>query len=426
MTLFEELQWRGMVHNHMPGTEALINNEQTAFYVGIDPTADSLHVGHFVSVMMMGHLQRHGHRPLALIGGATGMIGDPSGKSSERNLLDETMLRHNEDAIAKQLHRFLDFEGENAAEVVNNYDWFKEISFLEFIRDVGKHITVNYMLAKDSVKTRLETGISFTEFTYQLAQGYDFYYLNKHKGCRLQMGGSDQWGNIVTGTELIRRKNEGETEEAFALTWPLITKSDGKKFGKTEQGNIWLDRNRTSPYAFYQFWLNTSDVDALKYLKTFTFMSREDIESLMEEHNRAPHLRMAQNALAEDLTKRVHSEEDLENAKKASSILFGKATKEGLAALDKRTFLEVFEGVPQFEISKEELSQGVNLVDLLANNKVLVSRSEVMRALKENSISINKEKGFNPSSTLGNSDLLNDQFILVQRGKKNYYILVAN
>lgn len=422
----EEVSWRGMLHDVMPGTEEHLLEQMRSAYVGIDPTADSLHVGHLVGVMLLKHFQNAGHKPLALIGGATGMIGDPSGKSDERNLLDEATLRHNQESIKKQLAKFLDFESDapNAAELVNNYDWMKEFSFLDFIRDIGKHITVNYMMAKDSVKKRLNgeanDGMSFTEFTYQLVQGYDFLHLYKTKSCTLQMGGSDQWGNITTGTEMIRRIEQGK---AYALTCPLITKADGTKFGKSEGGNIWLDAERTSPYKFYQYWLNTSDVDAEKYIKIFTFLSKEEIEKLIAEHNEAPHLRVLQKKLAEEVTIMVHSKEDLENAIKASGILFGNASSEDLKALDAKTFLDVFDGVPQAEISREDIEAGIDIVDVLnAKTSFLKSNGEARRALGENSISVNREKvqeGF----TLTSADLINNQFVLLQRGKKNYFVI---
>jgi len=422
----EEVTWRGMLHDVMPGTEEHLMEQMRVAYVGIDPTADSLHIGHLVSVMLLKHFQIAGHKPLALVGGATGMIGDPSGKSVERNLLDEEALRHNQNAIKAQLARFLDFESDanNAAELVNNYDWMKEFSFLDFIRSVGKHITVNYMMAKDSVKKRLngeaQDGMSFTEFTYQLLQGYDFLHLYIDKACTLQMGGSDQWGNITTGTEMIRRIEQGK---AYALTCPLITKADGTKFGKSEGGNIWLDAERTSPYKFYQYWLNTSDVDAEKYIKIFTFLSKEEIEKLIAEHNEAPHLRALQKKLAEEVTIMVHSKEDLENAIKASGILFGNASSEDLKALDAKTFLDVFDGVPQAEISREDIKAGIDIVDVLnAKTSFLKSNGEARRALGENSISVNREKvqeGF----TLTTADLINNQFVLLQRGKKNYFVI---
>lgn len=422
----EEVTWRGMLHDVMPGTEEHLMEQMRVAYVGIDPTADSLHIGHLVGVMLLKHFQSAGHKPIALIGGATGMIGDPSGKSNERNLLNEETLLHNQEAIKKQLSKFLDFDSNanNAAEMVNNYDWMKEFSFLEFIRDVGKHITVNYMMAKDSVKKRLNgeaaDGMSFTEFTYQLVQGYDFLHLYKNKQATLQMGGSDQWGNITTGTELIRRKEQGK---AYALTCPLITKADGTKFGKSEGGNIWLDAERTSPYKFYQYWVNTSDVDAEKYIKIFTFLSKEEIEKLIEEHNEAPHLRALQKKLAEEITIMVHSKEDLENAIQASGILFGNTSSDALKTLDAKTFLEVFDGVPQANISKDELTQGIDIVEVLnAKSGFMKSNGEARRALNENSISVNREKvqeGF----VLTTNDLINNQFVLLQRGKKNYFIL---
>lgn len=422
----EEVTWRGMLHDVMPGTEEHLMEQMRVAYVGIDPTADSLHIGHLVGVMLLKHFQSAGHKPIALIGGATGMIGDPSGKSNERNLLNEETLLHNQEAIKKQLSKFLEFDSNanNAAEMVNNYDWMKEFSFLEFIRDVGKHITVNYMMAKDSVKKRLNgeaaDGMSFTEFTYQLVQGYDFLHLYKNKQATLQMGGSDQWGNITTGTELIRRKEQGK---AYALTCPLITKADGTKFGKSEGGNIWLDAERTSPYKFYQYWLNTSDVDAEKYIKIFTFLSKEEIEKLIEEHNEAPHLRVLQKKLAEEITIMVHSKEDLENAIQASGILFGNTSSDALKTLDAKTFLEVFDGVPQANISKDELTQGIDIVEVLnAKSGFMKSNGEARRALNENSISVNREKvqeGF----VLTTNDLINNQFVLLQRGKKNYFIL---
>ena len=422
----EEVTWRGMLHDVMPGTEEHLMEQMRVAYVGIDPTADSLHIGHLVGVMLLKHFQIAGHKPLALVGGATGMIGDPSGKSNERNLLDEATLRHNQEAIKGQLARFLDFTSDaaNAAELVNNYDWMKNFSFLEFIRDVGKHITVNYMMAKDSVKKRLSSeaaeGMSFTEFTYQLVQGYDFLHLYRDKNCTLQMGGSDQWGNITTGTELVRRIASGK---AYALTCPLITKADGTKFGKSEGGNIWLDAVRTSPYKFYQYWLNTSDVDAEKYIKIFTFLSKEEIEALTIQHREAPHLRLLQKRLAEEITIMVHSKEDLENAIKASGILFGNATADDLKQLDEATFLEVFDGVPQAEITKADLRKGVDIVTVL-NEKTgfFKSNGEARRALTANSISVNREK-VTEKFMLTTKDLINDQFVLLQSGKKNYYIL---
>lgn len=427
MNFVEELKWRGMIHDIMPGTEEQLDKEMTSAYVGIDPTADSLHIGHLVGVMMLKHLQIAGHKPLALIGGATGMIGDPSGKSQERNLLDEPTLRHNEAALKKQLEKFLDFNSDapNAAELVNNYDWMKEFSFLEFIRDVGKNITVNYMMAKDSVKKRLgeesKTGMSFTEFTYQLVQGYDFLHLYKEKNCRLQMGGSDQWGNITTGTELIRRKAQGE---AFALTCPLITKADGTKFGKTESGNVWLDPNLTSPYQFYQFWLNVTDVDAEKYIKIFTLLSQEEVDTLISQHNEAPHQRDLQKKLAEEITVMVHSREEYQAAVEASQILFGKSTTEQLKKIDERTFLAVFEGVPTFEISNSELNAGIPILDLLADKATIFpSKGELRRTIKGNGLSLNKEKIANPELIVNSEFLIGNKYILVQKGKKNYFII---
>ncbi|WP_372973348.1 tyrosine--tRNA ligase [Muriicola sp.] len=423
-----ELKWRGMLHDVMPGTEEHLLSGMQAAYVGIDPTADSLHIGHLVGVMMLKHFQMAGHKPFALIGGATGMIGDPSGKSSERNLLDETTLRLNQEAIREQLSRFLDFDSkaENSAVLVNNYDWMRDFTFLDFIRDVGKHITVNYMMAKDSVKKRLDAeakeGMSFTEFTYQLVQGYDFLYLYQHHNCTLQMGGSDQWGNITTGTELIRRIGGGK---GYALTCPLITKADGSKFGKTEGGNIWLDAHRTSPYKFYQYWINTSDEDAEKYIKIFTFLSRDEIEKLVEEHRKAPHLRLLQKRLAEEVTVMVHSREDLENAVRASSILFGNSTSSDLKSLDTHTFLEVFEGVPKAEINRDELARGLDMIGALAaKTGFLNSNGEARRELKQNSISVNKEK-VGEEYVITESDLIGDSYVLLQRGKKSYFILAV-
>ena len=428
MTNFvKELQWRGMLHDAMPGTEEHLLEEMQSAYVGIDPTADSLHIGHLVGVMMLRHFQLAGHKPYALIGGATGMIGDPSGKSAERNLLDEKTLRHNENALKEQLSRFLDFtvDGENAAVLVNNYDWMKNFSFLDFIRDVGKHITVNYMMSKDSVKKRLSAeakeGMSFTEFTYQLVQGYDFLHLYREYNCSLQMGGSDQWGNITTGTELIRRIAGGK---GYALTCPLITKADGTKFGKTEGGNIWLDAERTSPYKFYQYWLNTSDEDAEKYIKIFTFLGQQEIEDLTKQHKEAPHLRLLQKRLADEVTVMVHSQDDLDNAVRASEILFGKSTASDLKGLNEKTFLEIFEGVPQAELSKSELADGLDMIGALASKtNFLGSNGEARRELKQNSISVNKEK-VKEDFLITADDLINDKFVLLQRGKKNYFVLV--
>lgn len=422
----EELQWRGMIHDVMPGTEEHLMEQMRSAYVGIDPTADSLHIGHLVGVMMLKHFQASGHRPIALVGGATGMIGDPSGKSDERNLLDEETLRHNQEAIKEQLSRFLDFDSdeENAAVLVNNYDWMKDFSFLEFIRDVGKHITVNYMMAKDSVKKRLSAesaeGMSFTEFTYQLVQGYDFLHLYREKDLTLQMGGSDQWGNITTGTELVRRIGGGK---AYAMTCPLITKADGTKFGKTAGGNIWLDAERTSPYRFYQYWLNTSDEDAAKYIKIFTFLGKEEIENLIAEHQEAPHQRALQKRLAEEVTISTHGVENYENAVKASEILFGKSTAANLKALNEKTFLDVFDGVPQAEVSRGEIEAGLDMVSALAEKTgFLKSNGEARRALKQNSISVNQEK-VAEDFTITTDDLINDRFVLLQRGKKNYFVI---
>jgi tyrosyl-tRNA synthetase len=422
MSFVEELRWRGMIHDVTPGTAEQLEKEMTTAYVGIDPTADSLHIGHLVSIMMLKHLQLAGHKPLALVGGATGMIGDPSGKSEERNLLSEELLRHNQDCIKDQLLRFLDFDTSkpNHAEIVNNYDWMKEFSFLSFLREVGKHLTVNYMMAKDSVQKRLETGLSFTEFTYQLVQGYDFLHLYENKDCKLQMGGSDQWGNILTGTELIRRKAGGE---AFAVTCPLITKSDGGKFGKTEKGNIWLDPEKTSPYAFFQFWLNCSDEDSKKYIRIFTLFSREEIDALELEHEQAPHLRALQKALARDLTLRVHGEAEYNQAVEASEILFGKGTTETLRQLDEKTLLSVFEGVPQSEISRTELEAGIGMVDFLSEKTgIFPSKGEARRMLKDGGVQVNKEKALE-DTTLTSAFLLNNSYILAQKGKKNYFLV---
>lgn len=422
----EELTWRGMIHTVMPGAEEHLMEGMRSAYVGFDPTADSLHIGNLVPIMLLAHYQRCGHRPVALVGGATGMIGDPSGKSNERNLLDEKTLRHNQEAIKKQLAHFLDFESnaENAAILVNNYDWMKDFSFLEFIRDVGKHITVNYMMAKDSVKNRISSdsseGMSFTEFTYQLVQGYDFLHLYNNKKCTIQMGGSDQWGNITTGTELIRRIGNGK---GFAITCPLITKSDGSKFGKSEGGNVWLDANRTSPYKFYQYWLNSSDEDAEKYIKIFTFLNKSEIDALIAEHQEAPHLRVLQKRLAEEITTMVHSKEDLDNAIKASNILFGHSTGEDLKKLNEQTFLDVFDGVPQAEIAMTDIENGLDMIGALAEQTgFLKSNGEARRALKENSISVNKEK-VGEDFKITTTDLINNKFVLLQRGKKNYFVI---
>ena len=410
-----------MIHDIMPGTEEQFAKEMTTAYIGFDPTADSLHIGSLVQIMILVHLQKAGHKPLALVGGATGMVGDPSGKSKERNLLDEETLTHNLKCMQRQLEQFLDFNcGDNAAEVVNNFDWFKNFSFLDFIRDVGKHISVNYMMAKDSVKSRLETGMSFTEFSYQLVQGYDFYWLWKNKNCRVQLGGSDQWGNIVTGTELIRRKGGGQ---AFAVTTPLIKKADGGKFGKTEEGNVWLDKTKTSPYKFYQFWLNSSDEDAKNFIKIFTLKSQEKINAIIVEHEQAPHLRVLQKALADEVTTRVHSAEDLEMAIKASNILFGKSTADDLKSLDEDTFLSVFDGVPQFEVSAADLDSGI--VDFLVEKtQVFASKGEARRMLKSNAVSVNKEK-VSEEKQISNADLISNKYILAQKGKKNYFLIIV-
>jgi tyrosyl-tRNA synthetase len=427
MNFVEELKWRGMIHDIMPGTEELLEKEITKGYIGFDPTADSLHIGHMVQVMLLVHFQRSGHVPIALVGGATGMIGDPSGKSEERNLLDEATLKKNEEGIKKQLSRFLDFSAgrKNRAIMVNNYDWMKEYSFLGFIRDIGKHITVNYMMAKDSVKKRLgadsKDGMSFTEFSYQLVQGTDFLHLYNELGCKLQMGGSDQWGNIVTGTELIRRKTGGE---AYAMTCPLITKSDGSKFGKTESGNVWLDPEKTSPYQFYQFWLNVSDEDASRYIKIFTLLGRNEIDSLIEEHDKAPHERILQKRLAEEMTVMVHSHEEYESAVEASQILFGKGTTESLKRMNENTFLSVFEGVPVFDIRKEIIQSGVNVTDICTeHSQVFASKGELRRLVQGGGLSINKIKIENPDMVIGTESLLNNKYLLIQKGKKNYYLL---
>ncbi len=432
MNFIEELTWRGMIHQMMPGTEELLNRETVTAYVGIDPTADSLHIGHLCGVMMLRHFQRCGHKPLALVGGATGMIGDPSGKSQERNLLNEETLRHNVACIKGQLARFLDFESEapNKAELVNNYDWMKDYSFLDFAREIGKCITVNYMMAKDSVKRRLngefQDGMSFTEFTYQLLQGYDFLHLYQAKNCKLQMGGSDQWGNITTGAELIRRKL-GSENEAFALTCPLITKADGRKFGKTENGNIWLDRNRTSPYAFYQFWLNVADEDAERYIKIFTSLDRPTVEDLVAQHRQDPGLRLLQKRLAEEVTVMVHSREDYEAAVEASSILFGKSTKDSLVKLDEQTLLDVFAGVPQFTFDRSLLEgEGVKAVDLtVEHTQCFASKGEMRKLTQGGGVSLNKEKLTAADRPVTAADLLDGKYLLVQQGKKKYFLLIA-
>ncbi|MEI7491430.1 MAG: tyrosine--tRNA ligase [Bacteroidota bacterium] len=425
MNFIEELRWRGMIHDMTPGTEEELAKAMTSAYIGYDPTSDSLHIGNLASIMMLVHFQKAGHKPFALVGGATGMIGDPSGKSEERNLLDETVLRYNQDCIQKQLEKFLDFKASpNSAEMVNNYDWTKDFSFLHFLRDVGKHITVNYMIAKDSVKNRMNSGsgISFTEFSYQLVQGFDFCWLFEHKNVRLQMGGSDQWGNIITGTELIRRKLGGE---AYALTCPLITKADGGKFGKTESGNVWLDPKKTSPYKFYQFWLNTSDEDAAQYVKKFTLFSREEVESLIAEHQQAPHLRLLQKTLAKDITIRVHSGDDYHAAVEASEILFGKGTNESLKKLSEETLLSVFEGVPQCEIPRSDLGPGISIIDFLSHKTgIFSSNGEARRMLKEGGVQINKQKAAE-DLLIDSTFLLNNKYLLVQKGKKNYYLVTA-
>ena len=425
-TFVEELEWRGMLHDIMPETENHLNQGPTSAYIGFDPTADSLHIGSLVQILILMHFQRAGHQPIALVGGATGMIGDPSGKSDERNLLDSAALEKNVAGIKAQLERFLDFSSsnQNPAILVNNFDWMKDYSLIDFSRDIGKHITVNYMMAKDSVKKRLgsesQVGMSFTEFTYQLLQGYDFLHLYQNYNCTLQMGGSDQWGNITTGTELVRRKAGGK---AYAITCPLITKADGTKFGKTEGGNIWLDKNRTSPYKFYQYWLNASDADAENYIKIFTFLTKEEIDALIEEHKETPHLRLLQKRIAEEITVLVHSKEDLANAQRASQILFGKSTSEDLMQLDNATFLDVFDGVPQAQMDKSALADGVEIISALAGEgKLLKSNGEARRALKENSISVNKTK-VSDQKKITAEDLINDRYILLQRGKKSYFIL---
>lgn len=421
----EEMKWRGMIHDMMPGTQELLKEGMATAYIGFDPTADSLHIGSLVQIMTLVHFQKAGHKPLALVGGATGMVGDPSGKSAERNLLTEDVLQHNLEGVKSQLEKFLDFDcGDNSAEVVNNYDWFRSFNFLDFIRDVGKHITVNYMMAKDSVQKRLETGLSFTEFSYQLVQGYDFYWLYKNKNCKLQLGGSDQWGNIVTGTELIRRKDGGQ---AFAVTTPLIKKADGTKFGKTEEGNVWLDPRRTSPYKFYQYWLNASDEDALNYMKIFTLKGREEIEALEKTHQEAPHQRQLQKALAEDVTVRVHSRQAYNTAVKASRILFGKSTADDLKSLDEDTLLSVFEGVPQTTVGKNTLHEANDVTELLSertNSLVFGSKGEARRMIKGGGVSLNKEKLSDPNAR-PEVELLQGKYLLAQKGKKNYFLIIV-
>ncbi len=420
MNFVEEMKWRGMIHDIMPGTEEQLQKEMTSAYIGFDPTADSLHIGSLVQIMTLVHLQRTGHKPFALVGGATGMVGDPSGKSKERNLLSPDILEHNLKCVQKQLARFLDFDcGENSAEIVNNFNWFKGFGFLDFIREVGKHISINYMMAKDSVKSRLETGMSFTEFTYQLVQGYDFYHLYTEHNCKIQLGGSDQWGNIVTGTELIRRKAKGE---AFAITTPLIKKADGTKFGKTEGGNVWLDPERTSPYKFYQYWLNASDEDAKTYIKIFTLMTETEIEALISEHEQTPHTRVLQKTLGKDVTIRVHGDEAYHRAIEASEILFGKDTTKQLMNIEERDLLDIFEGVPQFDIAESDLESGIQIIDLLAQkSKVFQSNGEARRMLKSSAVSINKLK-VTADKVLSLDDLIKGKYILVQKGKKNYFL----
>ncbi|MFA5815894.1 MAG: tyrosine--tRNA ligase [Bacteroidales bacterium] len=426
MNFVEELRWRGLIHDIMPGTEEMLEGGMASAYIGFDPSSDSLHIGNLVCIIILKHFQLCGHKPYVLVGGATGMIGDPSGKSEERNLLDEKSLRYNQECIKKQLSHFLDFDGDtpNRAIMVNNYDWMKEFSFLEFIRDIGKHITVNYLTAKDSVKKRLDSGMSFTEFSYQLVQGYDFLHLYLHNGVKLQMGGSDQWGNITTGTELIRRKTGGE---AFALTSPLITKADGGKFGKTESGTVWLDQDKTSPYHFYQFWLNVADDDAINYIRIFTFLSKEEIDDLIIRHQEVPHERILQRKLAEEVTQMVHSKEALNMAIEASQILFGKGTHESLASLDERTLLAVFDGVPMFDIDRSLLTNGIPLIDLLAaHTAVFPSRGEARRMLQGGGLSMNKEKLADPDMTVTVANLIRNRFILIQKGKKQYYLICVN
>ena len=440
MNFIEELRWRGMLQDAMPGTEEQLNKEMTAGYIGFDPTAKSLHIGNLATIMLLKHFQLAGHKPFALVGGATGMVGDPSGKAAERQFLSEEILRENQDGISNQLAKFLDFNcGENSAEIVNNYDWFKEIGFLEFLREVGKYLTVNYMMSKDSVKNRLTTGISFTEFSYQLLQGYDFYWLYINKNVRLQMGGSDQWGNITTGTELIRRKEvamigesdeeETRTYQAFALTTPLVTKSDGTKFGKSEAGNVWLDPDFTSPYAFFQFWLNQTDIDTPRLLRVFTLLSKAEIEEIESQHAEAPHLRIAQKALAKDVTTRVHGEAEYDLALKASEILFGKGTIEALQSLDEKTFTSIFDGVPQTEISQEALVSCLSVLDLIStvtNNEVYASKGEARRAMQGNAVSINKVKIIDEKMPLSDLTLLQKKYLLIGKGKKNHIVKILS
>ncbi|SOE21297.1 tyrosyl-tRNA synthetase [Spirosomataceae bacterium TFI 002] len=435
MSFIQELEWRGMLHQTMPGTKEQLEKEMTSAYIGFDPTAKSLHIGNLATVMLLVHLQRAGHKPYALVGGATGMVGDPSGKSAERQFLDENVLQENQAGVKAQLERFLDFDcGENSAEMVNNYDWFKEFGFLDFLREVGKYVSVNYMMSKDSVKTRLTTGISYTEFTYQLLQGYDFYHLYKNKNIRLQMGGSDQWGNITTGTELIRRKENADSDAetadytAFALTTPLVTKSDGTKFGKSEGGNVWLDPDLTSPYEFYQFWINQADEDCKRLIRVFTLLSQEEIEKLEAEHAEAPHLRLVQKAIAEDVTTRVHGAEQYALAVKASEVLYGKATLEMLQSLDEKTFKAIFDGVPQTTISKADYDACENLLDLIStatNGEIYASKGEARRALKGNAVSVNKEKKQDEKLALSELTLLNGKYLLIGKGKKNHIVEVS-
>jgi tyrosyl-tRNA synthetase len=421
MTFVEELRWRGMLHDIMPGTEELLNKEKVTAYIGFDPTADSLHIGSLVQIILLMHLQNFGHKPIALVGGATGMIGDPSFKAEERKMLSEEQLQHNLNGIKAQLDRFLD--PNQGAEIVNNYDWFKDFDLLKFLREVGKHISVNYMMAKDSVKKRLETGISFTEFSYQLIQGYDFYWLWKHKGAKLQLGGSDQWGNIVTGTELIRRMGGGE---AYAITCPLITKSDGSKFGKSEKGNVWLDPNLTSPYQFYQFWLNTNDEDAEKYIRIFTFLKQAEIEALILEHRQVPNLRLLQKKLSAEITSMIHGQTELDAAVNATEVLFGKGTSEQLASMNESIFLQVFEGVPQFSIASKLLDEGLNILDILAvHSSVYSSKGEARKAIQQNALSLNKQKFTDVNATISNTDFISQKYLLVQKGKKDYYLILA-
>lgn len=432
MNFIEELRWRGMLHQLMPGTEEQLTKESTAAYIGFDPTAKSLHIGNLATVMLLKHLQLAGHKPFALVGGATGMVGDPSGKSAERQFLDEKVLKENQDGVKAQLEKFLDFDcGENAAVMVNNYDWFKGMGFLQFLREVGKHLTVNYMMAKDSVKSRLETGISFTEFSYQLLQGYDFYHLYKHHNVRLQMGGSDQWGNITTGTELIRRMESGgddnATEKAYALTTPLVTKEDGTKFGKSEAGNVWLDPEMTSPYEFYQFWINQSDNDCKKLIRVFTLLSKSEIEALEAQHAEAPHLRLVQKAIAEDVTRRVHGDEQYELVVKASEVLYGKATLETLQSLDEKTFKAIFDGVPQTMVTAADFAACESLLDLISvttNGEIYASKGEARRALKGNAVSVNKVKLQDEKLAVSELNLLNNKYLLIGKGKKNHIVEV--